>query len=260
MSTRGYIGYGDIHLNPWSPLTGLQLGWVYGGDAKKFAIKPNSEKKELESRGRDTGGQVIGSVVRNKPAELNITFQEVNKANLTLAFMGELISFNQSAQTVSAQAYVIGKTGGLGVPHRNINPATVVLTNDGATTTYVANTDYTFNTRLGMLFVVPGSALDIAVQAAVSPGFAVRLSYAALAQTGSRIRGAVRASIRTQIRFDGKNDLDGSPMDAEVYEAVLTPDSEFDFLADDWGELELSGTMNTPLGKAEPFIVNLPGQ
>lgn len=260
MSTRGFIGYGDVQLNPWSPITGLQLGWVYGGDAKKFAIKPNSEKKELESRGRDTGGHVIGSAVRNKPAELSITFQEVNKANMTLGFMGELVAFSQGAQTISAQSQVLLKTGGLGLPHRNINPATFVLTNDAATTTYVLNTDYTFNARLGLLFVVPGSALDTAVQGAANPGLAVKVSYAVLAQSGSRIRGAVRPSLRTQIIFDGKNDADGSPMDAEIYEAVLTPDSEFDFLADDWGELQLTGTMNTPLGKTEPFIVNLPGQ
>jgi hypothetical protein len=257
-STRGYIGYGDIFLNPYDPDTGLQTGWVYGGDAKKFSIKPNSEKKELTSRGRNTGGQVIGSAVRVKPADLSITFQEVNKTNLAMAFMGALGTFTQSAQTISAQSYVIQKTGGLGLPHRNINAATIVVTNDAATTTYVVNTDYTLNARMGLVLVVPGSALDTAVQAAAQPGFAVKVSYAALAQSGSRIRGAVRSSLRTEVKFDGKNDADGSPMDAHVYEAVLSPEGEFDFLADDWGELELKGTMNTPTGKNEPFLVNQP--
>jgi len=40
---RGYQGSGAIFLNPFDPTTGQQTGWIYGGDASKFAIKANSE-------------------------------------------------------------------------------------------------------------------------------------------------------------------------------------------------------------------------
>lgn len=254
---RGFIGAGDIYINRVDPATNLSTGWTYAGDASKFEIKPNSEIKERESKGRDSYGQVVETVAIGKPAELMITFAEINKENLTLAFMGELNEVNQSSGTVVDQPVLLRKGVGAQLLHGNIAAAGFVLTSSPSGTTYALGTDYTVNYRLGLLFSVPGSALAIAIAAAAPTGLALLVDYAFNAYTASLIRGATQPQLRAAIKFDGKNIADGLPTIVEVYEAVLTPQSSFDFLQDDWNDVELQGRMKTPIGKTEPFTVEL---
>lgn len=130
------------------------------------------------------------------------------------------------------------------------------LTGAGGNPTYVEGTDYAVNRRLGLVQVIAGSALATAVAAAAAPGLALLAGYEHLAISGSRVRGAVQPQLRAWVKFDGKNFADGRPVIAEAYEVILTPNAEFDFLADDWNELPLTGRMKTPLGRTEPFVVD----
>lgn len=258
--SRGFIGSGDVFLNPYDPDTGLQTGMVYGGDADKFAIKPNSEIKERESRGRDTAGQVLATVARQKPAELSITFAEVNRDNMALCFMGKAAEINTAAGNVVAGAVTFktkaGKATGAKLPHGNIKSAGFALKN-GATT-YVLDTDYKVNWRLGIILPIAGAALATAIEADADGSYGCTADYDYGAVGGVQIRGAVVPQLRTEIYFDGKNEVDGSPAIVHVYEATLTPQAEFDFLSSDYNDLQLQGRMQTPIGKNEPFTVDLP--
>lgn len=258
MTARAYLGAGDVLINPVDPATGLNTGWVYAGDASKFSLKPNSELKEAESKGRDTTGQVIASAARTKPAEIAITFREANKRVLALAFSGEESVINQSSGSVTDQVVNLRKGGGgAKLLHGNLAQAGFVLTSSPAGTTYALNTDFTVNWRLGIVYPVAGSALATAINADSDGVLPLLVDYTYNAITGTRIRGATRPQLKTAVMLDGKNLADESPMIANVWEAVLTPTSEFDFLADDWAEVELTGRMNTPTGKTEPFEVEL---
>jgi hypothetical protein len=43
----------------------------------------------------------------------------------------------------------------------------------------------------------------------------------------------------------------------DVFEAVISADSAFDFLSDDFATISLPGRLKTPAGKTEPFTVQL---
>jgi hypothetical protein len=255
---RGFIGAGDIYVNRIDPITALFVGWAYAGDASKFAIKGNSKIKERESKSRDGYGQVVETVAIASPADLSITFAEVNKENLTLAFMGSLSAINQGAGNLVDEVLTF-KTGGYGVQATKQNLAEAALTvksSDGVTT-YVKDTDYTVNYRLGIVFPVAGGALAAAITADADGSLPIKLTAAYNAMTGSKIAGSKNAQLRCAIKFDGKNHADGLPAIVNVWEAVLTPSGEFDFLKDDWNDVQLSGRMKTPVGKSEPFEVEL---
>lgn len=256
MTARGFIGAGDVWLNRFDPTTSLPTGWVGPLEASKFSIKPNSELKELESKGRETYGQIIESVPIQKPAEFSMTLREANKDNITLMFMGEQATLSQGSGSVTDQALNLKAGFGTAVLHQNLSTSGLVLTSSPAGTTYVLNTDYTVNYRLGIITAVPGSALATAVAAAGGSGLNLLVDYSYTAIDGSRVRGAVQPQLRAWVKFDGKNFADGAPVIAEVYEVVLTPEGEFDFLADDWNELPMTGRMKTPLGRTEPFVVD----
>jgi len=254
---RGFIGAGDIILNPWDPVTGRQTGWIAGGDASAFELQAASEILERTSRGRNTAGQVIATAARMQPATLNITFAEVNQANLTLAFMGESSAINVAAGNVAADPLLMKPGVGGALRMQNIKAAGFALKAADGGAAFPADS-YTVNYRLGLIFPVAGGALATAIAATGDAGLPVEATYEHGAIGGTEIKGAVRPSLRTEIKFDGVNEADGRPTIVEVWQATLTPQSGFNFLSDEWNDLQLSGRMVTPAGKTSPFKVSLP--
>jgi hypothetical protein len=111
------------------------------------------------------------------------------------------------------------------------------------------------NARMGFLSVVAGSLLATRIAAAGSAGLPLVAGYSRGATNGWSIAAATQPSLRAWILFDGKNQESGADIECEIYEVVLTPDAGFDFLADDWNEVPLTGSMVTPAGRTMPFEV-----
>lgn len=245
---RAFIGSGDVLMNPYDPVTGLQTGWVAAGSADKFGIKPNSEIKSKKSKGRYTYGQTIATVALAGEADLSITFGEVNKDNIRLAFMGR-----QSALAIAAGGTVVDEAlvASLGkfvaLANGNLTAAVTVKHTSGSPT-YVKDVDYVVNYATGKIMALADGAIANAQS--------LKVSYVSNAVDGTRILGSTDAQLRAEFILDGQNQVDGKPVEVRVWEGVLTPSDEFDFLADDWGALTLTGKMTTPAGKPSPFVVD----
>ena len=69
MAARGFLGAGDLYIAAY--VAGVKQPYEGPFECRKFEIKPNSELKELVSKGRSTYGQVIESVPVPKPADVN---------------------------------------------------------------------------------------------------------------------------------------------------------------------------------------------
>lgn len=126
---------------------------------------------------------------------------------------------------------------------------TITVAPSGADSTLIEGTDYKLNRPLGLIMLLPGSTAP--------SGTVAKLTGAYAGATGTRIRGATVSEVRCRILFDGINQADGSECTAEVWEAILSAESEFDFLPDDFGVVSLTGTAKTPTGKTEPYVVDL---
>lgn len=248
MAARGFLGAGDLYIARYNPTTNTFDDFVGPLEGTKFEIKPNTEIKELSSRGRSTYGQVIESVPLNQPADFTVDMPEVNKSTLLLALMGTESVINQTADTITAQELTVtSKDAWLSVGKENL--LTLTVKNEAGTTTYVAGTDYELNKRLGWIKIKAGSA--------IAKGDKLNLDGTYGAVTGAMISGATQSQIRAKFRLDGVNQADRLPVIVDVHEAVIAADSAFDFLADDFATLTLTGRLKTPAGKAEPFTVKL---
>jgi hypothetical protein len=250
----GFLGSGDVLINRKNPTTGLFEGWSEKLYASAFEPRANAERQELLSKSRDGFGQAIGSVSLQRSPTFRMTLRDANKEAITLLFLGDEATFTQAAASVTdelVRAYA-GKQ--IRVAKRSISA--VVLTSSPAGTNYVLGTDYEVtNARLGMISVIAGSSLATAVNGAGAAGLPLLVDYSHAAMSGYSIRGATQPSLRAWIMFDGKNQESQEDVECEVYEVVLTPDAGFDFLADGWNEVPLTGTMITPAGKTMPFEV-----
>lgn len=248
MAARNFLGAGDVYLARYDDDTASWAQFTGPYEAVKLAIKPNSDLKESTSKGRSTYGNIVESVAINKPAEVSLDLAEINKETFAVALFGKNTAVNQSGSTVTDQAVTIGVKGTyVELGKLNISSTGFVLKNTAGSTTYVYGTDYDVVWRTGMLRVLPGSA--------IADNASLKWSGTVNAVTGTSISGGVKPQVRVKIKFDGKNLADGLPCLVDVWEAVMTPDSEFDFLSADFGSVNLKGRAKIPTGKTEPFVV-----
>jgi hypothetical protein len=246
MAARGFLGAGDVYIERY--IAGVSQGLAGPYYANKFEIKPNIEKKELTSKGRNDYGQVLESVSVQQPADFTLELNEVNTESLTIALLGTAAASSQTSGTLVEQAVTIKKDRWVSVTKESLNDD-IEVTHTSGSPTYIEGTDYVLNLPLGLIKVLSGSAIVDAASVKVSG------SYEAIASI--KISGATNTDIRAKIIFDGKNQADGLPCIVTVWEAIIAADSAFDFLADDFNTVTLPGTMKTPTGKAEPFLVEL---
>jgi len=250
MASRGFLGAGDLYISRYNPATGTFDGFTGPFEATKFEIKPNVELKELASRGRSTYGQVIESVALPQPADFTLELPEVNKESLAIALLGSEAAINQGGGSWTDTPVVIAKKGEwVDLGKQNVTEAGFAVESQDGLTTYVLGTDYEINYRMGWIKFHTTSAL--------ADGATVNVTGAYGSVGGTLIRGAVNSQIRAKFRLDGVNFADQLPVIVDVFEAVISADSAFDFLSADFATISLPGRLKTPVGKTEPFTVQL---
>lgn len=246
----GFLGSGDVYIDRLNDDGSSAGGLVRMGNATLFSLEPRTETRERTSRGRDTYGQVQDSVSLAQPSILRVTFDEVDRDNLALALMGTIAPLNRAAAVIAAEPVTAREGRFVRLAHGNVAEAGFAVTRAaGGGAAYVLGTDYDVNWRLGMLRALASGAIP--------DGEALLVAYTAQAVTGDRIEGQTRAQIKAHLMLDGRNQVDGASVVVDVPQAVLSPSSAFDFLADDFATLELQGSAVTPAGAAAPFTVEI---
>ncbi len=249
MASRAFLGGGDLYINRTDPVTGLKLGRAGPFECGKFEIKPNTDLKEQTSRGKTTYGQVIESVAIQRPADLSVQLNELDKDGLTLALLGTNVAWSQTSGSITAEAIVAVFDKWVSLSKTNFAVAGFIVTHTSGTPTYTLGTDYDVNYRLGMVRVKSTGA--------ILNGATVKVTGNYSASAGTRISGATQAQVRAEFVLDGVNFADNLPCICTVWEAVMAPDTGFDFLSDGFGNIMLKGRLKTPTGKTEPFQVDL---
>jgi hypothetical protein len=240
----GFLGSGDLLFN--RKINGIEQGWKPFGNATKFAIKENSEIKTRKSKQKSTYGQTLDSAPIKGDAEISISLDDINKDNLALAFLGTVVNADVTGASVTAEEVVANLDASFKTQYRKIT--NVVVKDDTDTTTYVIDTDYIIE-NAGMGLITPLSSGSIA------QGVTLHLSYDYASITASKVKGGTDSSIRVALMLDGENFATQSDTLVNVWEAELSPQSEVDFLADDFTTLELAGTLTTPSGYESAYEV-----
>ncbi len=237
----GFLGKGSLFLD--RDITGSFLD---AGNAIKFEINETAaDEKERISRGLTTYGQALDSVVVPKPATISIEIDEMEASNLAIALRGLITQASVTAGTATGEA--IAAALDKFVPLINGIVSSVVVTDTGATNTYVEGTDYVINARLGWIEALSTGA--------ITDGESLLVDYSYGVRTFSKITGSQEAYIKASLVLDGENQVNGKNCKVTVYEARLRPQGAVDFLANDYVKLTLGGLLITPTGKAEPYTV-----
>ena len=245
---RGFLGAGDVYISRFDPATQAFLPYQGPYENTKFEVKAITKLVEQTSRSKTRYGQSLEAVALPQPSEFALEVAEVNRESLALAVLGTVATYTQAGATVTNEAIVVDL--GEWQPLANASVSAVVVTNSAGTVTYVAGTDYEVNATLGWVRALAGGA--------IADSSTIHVDYTAAAVSGHRIRGATNPQMRAKIMFDGVNLADNSPCIVDVYEAVISSSAAFDFMADKFNAVPLTGRLKTPTGKNEPFEIRLP--
>lgn len=247
MAARSFLGAGDIFIDRM--VDGIRQGLIGPIKADQLEIQPQVETVESTSKGRYDYGQVLESVNLAQPTEFTLALKEVTGDILVMAFLGTSAALAQASGSLTAKEVTISKVGRwheLGV--KNLEQLQAV-TDEVGTGTFVEGTDYELNRPLGWIRALEGGDITAADKIKVTGSYK--------AATGTVIKGSTSTEVRARIVFDGINQADGSQCTVDVFEAILAADSAFDFLADDFGNVSLTGRLKTPEGKDAPYEVTV---
>lgn len=245
MAARSFLGAGDIYINRM--VDGVKQGLVGPIYADSLSITPSVNTLQSTSKGRYDYGQVLESVNIAQPSEFSMALKEVTGDILVMAFLGTSAGHTEAGGALTDFEVTLQPGKWVALGKKNLDDL-ITVENAGGLTTYVEGVDYKLNRPMGWIMALEGGALD-------TPGTKAYVSGAYAGATGTLIKGSTRTEVRAEIVFDGINQADGTQCTVTIWEAVLSPDSEFDFLADDFGNVNLTGTLKTPTGKDSPYEV-----
>ena len=241
----GFLGSGDVYYE--RVVAGVSTGWLRFGNATKMEIKENSEIKERKSKQKANYGQVLDSVAVKQPAEIAIALDDLDKDNLALVFLGDVVDAAVTGASITGEAQTAYLDKSIKTVQRKIS--TVVVKDVTDVTTYVEGTDYEIeNAEMGLIKILASGGTIV-------EGDVLHIDYAHGTITGNKVQGGTNASIKVALMLDGENFADQSKVLVNVWEAVLAPQSGVDFLSDDFSTLELNGTLNSPDGKPSGYEV-----
>ena len=248
---------GSVSVGPI--VGGVFLGYYKDAAGNPLVIECNlfeisradGDAQELKSKQRNRYDQTIYSETSAGTSTLKLEFLEAPADIFALMFAGTNQAISQSAGAVTDQEVTVTAKGTwLPLPHRFLNDAVAAVIKDEAkVVTYVVDTDYVIDYRLGLILIKTGSAIAV--------DDIINCAYTTLAKTGLTTRGETNLSGSYRVLMDGKNRFTEKDTIVEVYEAQLKSTEAVDLLSSELIKATLEGPMVTPTGYTEPYKVDV---
>lgn len=236
MAQRGKKYSGDLYARKH----GTTDGFLMVGNVTELTTTKDSDSDQLTSTGRGEYGEVIENESIPGATELSIKFNTFDKHSMARVMMGDAIDLDTSPVTIVDEPVTV-TIGWIKLSHRDIDPATFVLSDTESTPNVIDATQYELNPRLGMIrFNETGT-----------PAVAAQLTYSATTNgtPGYQIDANTLTSLPLEMYLDGKDRISGEDGILDLPHADLSSDSEINWFSDDWWEGGLSGPLIKDPGK-----------
>lgn len=251
MSDNNYVlGRGKLFFAPIAPGAQVGHGERYFGNTPELSL--TIENEDLPHYNSDDG-------VREEDASITLqtnrngafTTDNIDPNNVALFFFGETFDFVTEAATVAGEAintvipglyYQLGRTptNPVGAMSLDIHtpevagppvvPAKNIVVTDAEATEYVEGADYTIDMLTGLLYIVPGGAIEAGTNLVVD--------YKVKSSTRSRTISGSQA-IEGSITYRTKN-AHGTNSVWYMPRAKITPNGDYNLKGDEWQVIPFS--------------------
>jgi hypothetical protein len=241
-SNDGIVLAGDVLFD--RVIAGVSQGFV-DLNAGEVSIKLNSKTLDIVGKGRNNYGQVIATAIIGQPAELTISFGSASPKALAMGLQGVTSAYTQASGSAVDEVVVANKGGYANLAFRNATAVGLTVKNSAGSTTYVKDTDYTIDYAFGQIFALETGA--------ITDKQSLKVSYTYNAVSANQIDGGTSASVRGKVLVKGRNIFDDVPAEITIWDAVLTSESNIDWLSEKPMEIKLKGRMVVPTGRSGAF-------
>ncbi len=251
MPAKAYAGVGCVYMANVDA-AGTKTGpWLKVGNAYPLSVQVTTEQQKQISRMCDTAGQTLAVKTEISDTVGTLTLKEWDAKNLAMALSGSAAAMSGaggSATSENVTALAAGEYAEL------VNPdvSNVVVQDDGDAITYVENTDYTLNAKLGFITIVDGGAITEADVLHIDYDYAAESGYQVSVGTSVQKRVAIKANLKDE--FDSSREFT-----LEIDSAVMASSAEINFISEpgsEGEELPFSMTLETVSGATSPMRVN----
>lgn len=251
------LGRGKLYFAPYKAGTETPTGRRYLGNTPEFNISISTEN--LDHFDADEGvREVDDSVAIQTERSATITTDDVQPANLALAFLGSNTLLSQASGSAIATSYD-GVSPGLvyqlgasaSNPTGDRSVSSVVVKDDTTPTaiTYVVNTDYTVDAVRGTITVVPGGS--------ITEGKNLRITHSRAAVSRDLILSG-NQSIYGELYYEAKNPK-GQQIDYLMPKVRLSPSGDFVVKGEsDWQSISFDVGVLKKSGLAAIYGAGLP--
>lgn len=235
-----YLGYKDI-----DNLAELSIG-VEGSNTTTLKATTDG------TGGKPSYGAVIGTATEPGDDVGTIRFNEPNRNNLRLAFLGNDSDVSVTGAAVTDESITALLDAWVPLAHFNLDDTvSVVVTTDPAGTTYVEDTDYEVDYVNGMIKCLSTGA--------ISQDEALLVDYTYQSSSGYKITARARNSVTAKILFVGVNLETNERIRLTANRVELTPNQQGNFISVDNAFLEygLAATFKVPDGGSNPYDIQV---
>ena len=250
MGLKAYSGTGTVFLAPVNS-SGVKTGaYKQVGNAYPMSFQVATSQVEVKSRMVATSGQTIASKVDIDDTNGSLTLREWNAANLAWALAGTYTALSGTGGSVSTENVTAPAVDDW-VELANADVSSVVVQDATDTTTYVENTDYSLNAKLGLLTIIEGGD--------ITEADVLHVDYTYAAESGYKVEIGTQAQVRVAVKAELYNEFSGESFALELDSVVLAANSEINFISEAGGEgeeLAFTMTAETITGQTSPGRVN----
>lgn len=229
MDMQDFSFQGKIYLGKRGT-DGKPLALAWAGDAPTCQVKFSTDKSDrTESH---SGNRVQSAQLKKgKKVELTLTLNYFGAKQLALGLYGTVNAVTTG--TVSAEAFPADLVVGDVVALAHGNVSSVVITDStGTPVTLVEDTDYTVESAAGGL-------IKIKSLGTFTQPLKAAYSYAG----GTDVTMFTGDIPERYLMLDGINTVDGSRAIVRLWRCAFDPISQLDLISDDFGQLQLGGSV-----------------
>jgi hypothetical protein len=224
--TRYFSGQGKVRIG-LRDATGQPLGLEFIGDVSSVTLTPSVDKETVTENVSGSSG--IGTeFIKKVEYQLSMQMRSFKPEHAAIALhAGNAV---KASGTVTDEAHK-GYTGKF-IALKHIKVSSVVITNTGGVTTYVAGTDYSVDADAGMIEIIATGSITDAQDLLIDYSYAAQ--HHLTAAPGNKYY---------YLSFDGVNRADDNKkVRCEIYKLNLSP-SAMGMIEDKTAEMPITGTV-----------------
>lgn len=228
-----YVGAGKVYFNRFDT-AGAMTQWRDLGEVSKLELTTSVDTIDKKSSRTGSRG-LVARVVTGSAAELSMTMDEWDPENVAMALLGVTAAFSQTTGTATDQAISGTTKKGYGLSTGKLK-IVVTAVKVGATT-LVLGTDYSVDSDAGIINILPGAGV------AVPDGSSITWSGSHPTITSVQAQALAQGIIQGSLRFVSAADAYGPRWMIDVWKVQITPDGAVSLLAEQYGELNVKGSV-----------------